>query len=245
MAAKIMCVDDSSTIRMLVKKSLEPAGYEVLEAENGKEGLDKSGSGGIGMFIVDVNMPVMNGFEMLQHITYKSFEIIFTTAYDEYAIKAFKVNAIDYLLKPIDPEELVQAMEKVKEKIEKSEQYNKIDKLLKTLGQPDIKNKKVALSIDGKIKMIPFDSIIYCEAESNYTFIYLAQGKRVLLSKTLKEVEKIIDHPEFFRVQNSYLVNLNHIKEYIRGEGGDLIMSNGDEVRVSRKKKDELMKLLF
>jgi len=92
--------------------------------------------------------------------------------------------------------------------------------------------------------MIPFASIIYCESESNYTYIYFAGNKKALLSKTLKEIEKLLAHPDFFRVQNSYLVNLNHIKEYVRGEGGELIMSNGDEVRVSRNKKEELLKLL-
>ena len=248
MNLKAIIVDDElhslQTTELLVKKycpKIEIIGL-AESAEKGIQLIDKLKPN---IVFLDIAMPVMNGFEMLQHITYKSFEIIFTTAYDEYAIKAFKVNAIDYLLKPIDTKELIQAAKKVTKKIEKSEQYNKIDKLLNTMGQPDIKNKKVALSIDGKIKMIPFDSIIYCEAESNYTFIYLTQSKRVILSKTLKEVEKILNNPGFFRVQNSYLVNLDHIKEYIRGEGGDLIMSNGDEVRVSRKKKEELMKLLF
>jgi two-component system LytT family response regulator len=248
MNIKAIIVDDElhslQTTELLVQKycpKIEITGL-AESAEKGIQLIDKLKPD---IVFLDIAMPVMNGFEMLQHITYKSFEIVFTTAYDEYAIKAFKVNAIDYLLKPIDPEELVQAMEKVKEKLDKHEQYNKIDELLKMIGQPEVKRKKVALSIDGKIKMIPFDSIIYCESESNYTYIYLAQGKRVMISKTLKEVEKIIGNPGFFRVQNSYLVNLGHIKEYIRGEGGELIMSNGDEVKVSRKKKEELMKLLI
>jgi len=188
-------------------------------------------------------MPVMNGFEMLQHLTYKSFDVIFTTAYDEYAIKAFKVNAIDYLLKPIDIDELIEAVNKVTLKQKKDEQYSRIDEVLKSIETPTIKKEKVALPIDGKIQMIPFESIIYCESDSNYTFIYFPD-KKVILSKTLKEIEKLINHSDFFRVQNSFLVNLNHIKEYIRGEGGELIMSNGNEVRVSRNKKEELLKLL-
>jgi len=192
---------------------------------------------------LDIAMPVMNGFEMLQHLTYKSFDVIFTTAYDEYAIKAFKVNAIDYLLKPIDIDEMVEAVNKVVLKQKKDKQYSRIDEVLNSIETPTIKKEKVALPIDGKIQMIPFESIIYCESESNYTFIHF-ENRKVILSKTLKEVEKLINHNDFFRVQNSFLVNLNHIKEYVRGEGGELIMSNGDEVRVSRNKKEELLKLL-
>lgn len=246
MKLKAIIVDDEyhslHTTELLVQKNCPQVEIIGLAGtpEKGIQLIDKLEPN---IVFLDIAMPVMNGFEMLQHVTFKSFDVIFTTAFDEYAIKAFKVNAIDYLLKPIDIDELVEAVNKVIQKHVKDEQYDKIDLLLKSMEEPTIKREKVALPIDGKIQMIPFESIIYCESESNYTFIYLV-GKKVLLSKTLKEVEKIINHTDFFRVQNSYLVNLNHIKEYIRGEGGELIMSNGDEVRVSRKKKEQLLKLL-
>lgn len=247
MKIKAIIVDDElhslQTTEILVRKYCPEAEIIGL-AETPEKGIELIDSLKPNLVFLDIAMPVMNGFEMLQHVTHHDFEIIFTTAYDEYAIKAFKVNAIDYLLKPIDVAELCEAVNKAKNKFDKNEDYNKIEKLLKIFGKPTIKKEKIALPIDGKISMIPFASIIYCESESNYTYIYLADNKKVLLSKTLKDIEKLLDHPDFFRVQNSFLVNLNHIKEYIRGEGGELIMSNGDEVRVSRNKKEQLMKLL-
>ena len=247
MKIKAIIVDDElhslQTTEILVRKYCPEAEIIGL-AETPEKGIELIDSLKPNLVFLDIAMPVMNGFEMLQHVTHHDFEIIFTTAYDEYAIKAFKVNAIDYLLKPIDVAELCEAVNKAKNKFDKNEDYNKIEKLLKIFGKPTIKKEKIALPIDGKIQMIPFASIIYCESESNYTYIYLADNKKVLLSKTLKDIEKLLDHPDFFRVQNSFLVNLNHIKEYIRGEGGELIMSNGDEVRVSRNKKEQLMKLL-
>ncbi len=247
MNLKAIIIDDElhslHTTEMLVQKNCPKIEITGL-AESPEKGIELIDSLRPDLVFLDIAMPVMNGFEMLQHVTYQDFEIIFTTAYDEYAIKAFKVNAIDYLLKPIDIPELCEAVSKVKNKYDKNEDFNRIEELLKIFGKPGIKKEKVALPIDGRIQMIPFSSIIYCESESNYTFIYLTGNKKVLLSKTLKEIEKSLDHPNFFRVQNSYLVNLNHIKEYIRGEGGELIMSNGDEVRVSRNKKEELLGLL-
>jgi len=246
MKLKAIVVDDEhhslKTTELLIQKNCPDVEIIGL-AETPEKGIQLIENLQPGIVFLDIAMPVMNGFEMLQHLTYKSFDVIFTTAYDEYAIKAFKVNAIDYLLKPIDIDELVEAVGKVAVKQKKDEQYSRIDDVLKSIETPTIKKEKVALPIDGKIQMIPFESIIYCESESNYTFIYFP-SKKVILSKTLKEVERLINHSDFFRVQNSFLVNLNHIKEYIRGEGGELIMSNGDEVRVSRNKKEELLKLL-
>lgn len=246
MRLKAIIIDDEQhslkTTELLVQKNCDD--IEIIglteSPEKGIELIDKLHPN---LVFLDIAMPVMNGFEMLQRVSYKTFDVIFTTAYDEYAIKAFKVSAIDYLLKPIDKTELIAAIEKVRVKIQKNEEYDKIDLLLKSVNSPGIKKEKIALPVDGKIQMIPFASIIYCESESNYTFVHL-KDKKLLLSKTLKEIERLIDHPDFFRVQNSFLVNLNHIKEYVRGEGGELVMSNGDEVRVSRNKKEQLLKLL-
>ena len=246
MKLKAIIIDDEQhslkTTELLVKKNCQDTEIIGL-AENHEKGIELIDTLHPDLVFLDIAMPRMNGFEMLQHVTYKTFDVIFTTAYDEYAIKAFKVSAIDYLLKPIDKKELVEAVKKVKSKFEKNKEYNKIDQFLNSATQPGIKKEKVALPVDGKIQMIPFASIVYCESESNYTYIHL-ENKKLLLSKTLKEIERLLNHPDFFRVQNSFLVNLNHIKEYVRGEGGELVMSNGDEVRVSRNKKEELLKLL-
>lgn len=197
------------------------------------------------LVFLDIAMPRMNGFEMLQFVQFKNFEIIFTTAFDAYAIKAFKVNAMDYLLKPIEPEELIRAVEKVKVKIEKSQQLNRIDEILQNSAFQGLRKNKLALPVDGKISMIEFDSILYCESDGNYTRIYLTDKKRFMISKTLKDIENLLPQTDFLRIHHSYVVNINHIKEYIRGEGGEVLMSNGEVLRVSRNKKEELLSILF
>jgi two-component system LytT family response regulator len=248
MMIKAVVVDDEQhslqSTRLLVERHC-PEIQVVGLAGSARDGIDLIEKLHPDLVFLDIAMPVMNGFEMLQELTYRNIEIIFTTAYDEYAIRAFRVNAADYLLKPIEKAELIEAVEKVKGRIAVSGESERIERLIKLMDQQGIKNRRVGFSVEGKIRMVDLDDIVFCQSDSNYTVIHLAGGKSMMLSKTLKQVEQLIEHPDFFRVQNSYLVNLNHIKEYIRGEGGDLIMSNGKAVRVSRSKKEELLKLLM
>jgi two-component system LytT family response regulator len=193
------------------------------------------------LVFLDVAMPRMNGFEMLQFVTFKDFDIIFTTAYDAYAIKAFKVNAVDYLLKPIEPEELIKAVEKVKLKVDKDLRLNRIDEILQASGFQGFTKKKLALPVEGKIAMLEYESIIYCQSDSNYTILHLATGKNIMVSRTLKDIENMLPHPAFLRIHHSFVVNVSHIREYIRGEGGEVLLSNGDQLRVSRNRKEELL----
>jgi two-component system, LytTR family, response regulator len=197
------------------------------------------------LVFLDIAMPRMNGFEMLQFVQYKEFDIIFTTAFDAYAIKAFKVNAIDYLLKPIEPEELIKAVDKVKSKVEKNLHLNRIDEILQSSGLQGFKKNKLALPVEGKIAMLEYDSILYCESDGNYTKIHLSTQKTIMVSRTLKDIESMLPQPIFMRIHHSYVVNINHIKEYIRGEGGEVLLSNGDQLRVSRNKKEELLAALY
>lgn len=197
------------------------------------------------LVFLDIAMPRMNGFEMLQYLHFKEFDIVFTTAFDAYAIKAFKVNAIDYLLKPIEPEELIKAVDKAKSKLEKNIHLNRIDEILQNARLAGLKKNKLALPVEGKIAMIEYDSIFYCESDGNYTNIYLSNQKKIMVSRTLKDVESSLPHPPFLRIHHSFVVNINHIKEYIRGEGGEVLLTNGDQIRVSRNKKDELLDALY
>lgn len=248
MRIKAVIVDDEQhslqSTRLLVERHCPEVQVAGL-AESARDGIDLIELIHPDLVFLDIAMPVMNGFEMLQELTYRNIEIIFTTAYDEYAIQAFRVNAADYLLKPIEKDELIEAVEKVKSRIAGGGESERVERLLKLMGQQGVKNRRVGFSVEGKIRMVDLDNIVFCQSDSNYTVIHMADGKSMMLSKTLKQVEQLIEHPDFFRVQNSYLVNLYHIKEYIRGEGGDLIMSNGKAVRVSRAKKEELLKLLM
>jgi two-component system LytT family response regulator len=122
---------------------------------------------------------------------------------------------------------------------------NRIDEILQNAGLTGLKKNKLALPVEGKIAMIEYDSILYCESDGNYTNIYLSNQKKIMVSRTLKDVESSLPHPPFLRIHHSFVVNINHIKEYIRGEGGEVLLSNGDQIRVSRNKKEELLAALY
>jgi len=174
---------------------------------------------------------------LLEKLTYKDFKLIFTTAHDEFALRAIKVSAIDYLLKPVDKDELISAVEKAT--ITPDNQLEtKLQSLLSNLNR---QNNKVNISADGKIYLLEQDDVIMLKSDKNYTTIFLKDDSKIIVSKTLKEVEKKFDFPQFFRVHNSYLINIYHVKEYLKGFGGELIMSNGMTASISRNKKNELL----
>lgn len=193
---------------------------------------------------LDIEMPHMNGFELLQQFTGIPFEVIFTTGYDAYAIKAIRFSALDYLLKPINKDELIKAVTKISAKPAPAPTINQqFDILLEKLGDKPIKLQKIALpSLEG-FELVQLDAILRCESDGNYTYVYLKSGRKLLVSRTLKEIEELLDGHSFLRVHHSHLVNLNEIDRYIRGEGGYLIMSDTSSVTVSRSRKDALLKI--
>lgn len=187
------------------------------------------------LLFLDISMPKMNGFELLNVLTYKDSDVIFTTAYDEYALEGFKQGAVHYLVKPIDAEDLVESVQRVKKK--------RLEGKSSGISGMGLKPKIPISSLNG-VELIEVDQIIRCESDGNYTTIVLHQRK-ITVSKTLKEIEKqLIDFPFFFRLHNSHLVNLNQVVKYIRGEGGSVILSNQEEIGVSRSKKMELLEVL-
>ena len=196
------------------------------------------------LVFLDVEMPKLNGFEMLEHLPEVNFDIIFTTSYDQYALKAIRFSAIDYLLKPVDRLELQKAVQKV---IQRSQRTiaKQVEILMQKLHQPATSIGKIALPTMEGLQMIPVNSIISCESESNYTNLHLKNKKKLLVSVTLKEVEEVLEDHSFSRVHRSYLVNLNEVEKYVKGEGGYLIMSDGSTIDVSRNKKEELLKKLL
>lgn len=191
---------------------------------------------------LDVEMPRMNGFELLQQFTEIPFGIIFTTGYDAYAIKAIRFSALDYLLKPIDKDELIEAIAKVYAKPAPTINQQ-FDILLEKLGGKPVKLQRIALpSLEG-FELVQLDTILRCESDSNYTYVYLKNGRKILVARTLKEIEELLDGHSFLRVHHSHVVNLNEIERYVRGEGGYLIMSDNASVTVSRSRKDALLKV--
>ena len=195
------------------------------------------------LVFLDVEMPKMNGFEMLEQLPAVNFEIIFTTSYDQYALKAIRFSAIDYLLKPIDQEELVNAVQKVIQRTQKPI-AQQLEILLQKIHHPSTPISKMAMPTMEGLQMIQVDQIISCESDSNYTILYLKDKKKKVVSSTLKEIEELLEDHSFARVHRCYLVNINEIERYVKGEGGYLIMSDGSTVDVSRSKKDILLKKL-
>lgn len=191
---------------------------------------------------LDIQMPEMDGFTLIEKLTNRDFNLIFTTAHDEFALKAIKVSAIDYLLKPVDKDELIAAMDKIKNYKKGDLLENKLQLLLNNLNE---NNDKINISADGKVYLLDKEDVIMLKSDKSYTTIYLRSEQEIVVSKTLKEVEKKFQYPEFFRVHNSYLINLNHIKEYLKGLGGELIMTNGLTASISRSRKTELFSKLY
>ena len=188
------------------------------------------------LLFLDIEMPRLNGFELLAELGNDlPFEVIFTTAYDEFGIKAVKANAMDYLLKPVQNQELKAAIERYKRKVGQG---------MKTLfsSQQENTTNKVALATKESIEFVRPEEIILCTSDSNYTMIYLTGNRKKLISKTLKDVEGMLESHGFFRAHNSHLVNLQHIKEYVRADGGYLMLSNGQTLPVARNRKEELLR---
>ena len=192
---------------------------------------------------LDIEMPNMNGFELLEKLQSVNFKLIFTTSYDQYAIKAIRFSALDYLLKPIDREELQNAVKKAMQVIDKP-MPQQLEVLMQKLNKTGNGSQKIALPTMEGLLLIAIDSIISCASERNYTILYLKEKQKLVISRPLKEMEELLEDHSFLRVHNSYLVNLKEISKYIRGEGGYLIMNDGSSVDVSRSKKEILLSKL-
>ena len=185
----------------------------------------------------------MNGFELLNNLTEKNFHLIFTTAYDQYAIKAIKYAAFDYLLKPIDIEELKTAVDKI-EKLDSIFTHQQINNLQENIKNRKKQFNKLAIPTMEGLVFYDLNDVIHLESNSNYTNVFLTDGSKILASKTLKEFEDLLTESTFYRTHQSHLVNLNFIKKYIKGDGGQIEMKNGDIIDISRRKKDEFLKIL-
>ena len=230
-------------LKMLLDKCCSQQVQVTALCYSGEDGLKKIQELRPRLVFLDIEMPHMNGFQMLEHLSTINFEIIFTTSYDQYAITAFKFSALDYLLKPVDREELEKAVQKVTNKISPPVSQQ-LEILLQKINQPTIAVHRIALPTMQGLEFVPVNSIISCSSNNNYTEFCLADKKKLLVSRTLKEVEDMLADHSFLRVHNSYVVNLNAITRYVKGEGGYLVMTDGSTVDVSRSRKEFLMQRL-
>lgn len=194
------------------------------------------------VIFLDIEMPGMNAFEMLNALKPFSFEVIFTTAYNQFAVQAFKEKAIDYLLKPIEKSDLMAAVDKLRQK-EKTKSSEKMEELLLLFKEQMKANKKVALPTNDGISFLSVDEIVRVESDSNYSYVFLLNGDKVCITKTLKQIEESLEGQPFYRVHQSHLVNLNHITKYLKDGGGYLVMSDKTTITVARQRKDGFMEM--
>ena len=189
---------------------------------------------------LDIEMPVMNGFQLLEKLGSIHFSLVFVTAYDQFAVKAFRFSALDYLLKPIDGKDLKAAVTKAEQRYWPEKQQLS---LLKQHLQGNEKSfpDKIALPYQNGVVFTEIKNIIYCESQNNYTRFYTMDGHQHMVSKTLGDIQEVLEERNFLRVHRQYLVNLDHIKKYVRGEGNYLIMSNDESIPVARNKKEKLI----
>jgi two-component system, LytTR family, response regulator len=233
----IIIEDEVPAIKMLewLIKTYCPEIEIVATAQNAMDGITKINELHPQIVFLDIEMPMMNGFEMLTHFNGSlPFKVIFTTAYDQYAIQAIKFSALDYLMKPIDKDELTLAISKL------SESSNANAEQVKLLNNIKTDLAKIALGTLDGVEIIEIASIVHCKSDSNYTTIYFADKSKKIFTKTLKAIEELLEGKNFMRIHQSHLINLNFLSKYIKGNGGDVVLSTGESLPVARNKKQEL-----
>ncbi|WP_295125986.1 LytTR family DNA-binding domain-containing protein [uncultured Chitinophaga sp.] len=237
-------VDDEKHCREVLQVLLNRycADVEIVAlCENGQEGLDAIAKHQPQLLFLDVEMPGMTGFEMLKRCTTHSFSIIFTTAYNQYAIQAIRHSALDFLLKPVDKEELADAVDKALAKRNNNSDKH-VNNLMHYLYQHIQPNERLAFPTMDGLRMLAVKDITYCESDGGYTRIFMQQGEKpMLICRTLKEVEEVLGEKGFFRVHHSFMINLAYMDKYIKGDGGEIILLDGKNIPVSRNRKQEFL----
>lgn len=194
----------------------------------------------VDLVFLDIEMPYLNGFDLLNKLSPIPFDVIFTTAYDQFAIRAFKYSAFDYLLKPIDEHELSATVAKYVRLKDRTIVNRQLDQLLHYKAHPELIDKIALPTFEG-LEFVEIKHIIRCKAASNYTELYFTDAPMMLVCRTLKEIEELLGHVVFLRVHHSHLVNKNHVRKFIKTDGGMIRLSDGSEVPISRGRKEEII----
>ncbi len=195
------------------------------------------------LVFLDIEMPRMNGFKMLEEIKEIDFEVVFTTAYNFYAIDAVRISAFDYLVKPISVNDLQNTVARLLKKSDIPTEQ-KLNILPQNISPSQLQTDKITISTNDGVEFYEIGKIVRIESSSNYSKVFFMDGKSILVTKLLKELEETLLPYRFFRIHNSHLINLNYIKKYIRGDGGQVILENNEIIDVSRRKKEEFLKLI-
>ena len=241
---KAILVDDEKASRETLRNYLNkycPDVSVVAEAENIKQGLEVIQKQKPDVVFLDVEMPFGNAFDLLEQVEDVSFETVFVTAYSNYAMQALNFSAAYYILKPIDIDELIKSVEKIKENISKNNENIHTRILIENIKIENKQLQKVVLPLIDGFEVVRVNDILRCEAEDNFTRFYLTDGRKQLICRTLKFYENLLDDYDFVRVHKSHLVNIQHVIQYKKGKGGMLVMKDGKAVDVSPSKKQDLL----
>lgn len=244
MKLKAILVDDEATSRNVLREYIQrycPQLQVVAEAESVQTALPVIENHQPDILFLDVEMPMGNGFDLLEQLEDANFDTIFVTAYDHYAIQALNYSASYYLLKPVSIDELIAAVEKVIKQRQKPENQNFRQVLLENFHQPNFQQKKIVLPLMEGFEVVKIEDIVACEAHDNFTDFYFTNRSKMMICRSLKFYEELLQESGFLRVHKSHLINLEHVVKYNRGKGGIVTMSNGQEIAVSAQKKDAFL----
>jgi len=239
----VVIVEDEKHNRENLKAMLQevPEGVQVLgEAANKTEAVDLIKATQPDLVLMDIELTEGTGFEVLSELPQSSFDVIFTTAFEHYALKAIKFSSIDYLLKPIDQDELSEAIRKARQKKDSVLRQKQLELLLSSLDQKQ-EQRNICLSTSEGIEFIKTSEILYCEASGSYTHFHLKGNHKLLVSKNLKEYAQLLDDQDYMRVHNSFLINLKEVKRFVKTDGGYILMNNDATIPISNKKRDEFL----
>ncbi len=244
---KILIVDDEQSARENIKSIVELSCKEKIgfvEASGVDEGVRIVEEEHPEIVLLDINLPDGTGFDMLQRIKFTDFKLIFITAYEEFALKAFDFSAIDYIMKPVNPEKLINAVIRASEMVETENLNLKLKALFANLNTQSDFHKKLVLKTSDNIFIVDTKEIIRCESEESYTRFFLTDNKHIFVSKNLIEFDNMLQDFGFFRTHRSHLINLSYIDHFSKRDGGYVVMKDNAEVPISRRKKEEFLNIL-
>jgi two-component system, LytTR family, response regulator len=246
MLTAILIDDEANSLSALKQKLLQncPEVEIVGLSTSPDDAIEMINNSKPDLVFLDIEMPGTNGFNLLQQVTFKNFEPVFVTAYDHYAVKAIRFSALDYLVKPVDIEELRAAVARAREKKNRHSANERLELLLDHISNPKKDFKHIVIPSQDALRFIKVEEIVYLEANVNYTHIYMADGHKFVVTRTIKEFEDLLPTDRFIRIHNSYIINKDYLEKYIRGDGGHVLMHNGIKLDVSKRKKAEFLKAI-
>src|SRR5690554_3951864 len=242
---KVLIIDDEARTRLLLRKMVNNTNYPVeivAESDSVVAGLEAIQKYEPDIILLDIQMSDGSGFDVLDRIKKRNFEVIFVTAHQEFAIRAIKFSALDYILKPVEMEELESALgnavDTIQTKLDLSIRY---EELLNNLKH---NNKRIVIRTKGSMFVFDIKDIVHCQSDRNYTYFYLNDGRKVFTSRTLKDYEDTLCLPDFIRCHRSHIININYLERYDRGDGGTIIMKDGTEIPLSRMSRERFLDVL-